>query len=157
MSRRRATGTILSKECRLDRDIKWSTRDVMLIFPESRVAHLISRSNIRSLLDIHFPNSKSAPCTAATVRPLNSSVFIIVNDAVSHSSFPHFTQLIPPQFIYAIKPVINERWTADTETAWLTLFSIALYYMGKAMRNAAAKEVPTTSTTTTTTHRKASV
>ncbi|OQV16669.1 hypothetical protein BV898_09180 [Hypsibius exemplaris] len=41
--------------------------------------------------------------------------------------------LIPPQFIYAIKPALNDKWSAEMEAAWGTLFRIAIYYMGRSL------------------------
>ncbi|XP_055337435.1 neuroglobin-like [Paramacrobiotus metropolitanus] len=44
-----------------------------------------------------------------------------------------YLPLIGPQFIYAIKPIFDSRWTAEIEEAWLGFFAQAIYYMRQTM------------------------
>lgn len=42
-------------------------------------------------------------------------------------------QLIGPQFVYAVKPSMEEHWSDEIEEAWIQLFRYMAYVMKKSM------------------------
>lgn len=42
-------------------------------------------------------------------------------------------QLIGPQFVYAVKPSMEEHWSEEIEEAWIQLFRYMAYIMKKSM------------------------
>lgn len=42
-------------------------------------------------------------------------------------------QLIGPQFLFAIEPILNNHWTPEVEAAWSDLFKFIAYVMREAM------------------------
>ncbi|CAG5129487.1 unnamed protein product [Candidula unifasciata] len=52
---------------------------------------------------------------------------------VMYNAKVDYIDLIGPQFIWAIEPVIGEHWTAEVEQAWSDLFKYISYIMKDAM------------------------
>lgn len=50
--------------------------------------------------------------------------------------FIFFLQLVGNQFVLAIKPHFNNKWTAEMEDAWVQLFKVMTYHMKKGLIDA---------------------
>ena len=44
-------------------------------------------------------------------------------------------QLVGSQFVYAIKPHLEDCWSKELEDAWLQLFRVMSYHMKKGMQS----------------------
>ncbi|GFO30113.1 neuroglobin-1 [Plakobranchus ocellatus] len=52
---------------------------------------------------------------------------------VMYNAKVDYMDLIGPQFIWAIEPVLGDNWTPDVEQAWSDLFKFISYIMKGAM------------------------
>lgn len=55
---------------------------------------------------------------------------------VNYNARYDFVDLVGSQFVYAIKPHLEDGWSKELEEAWLQLFRVMSYYMKKGMQDA---------------------
>lgn len=54
-----------------------------------------------------------------------------------------YIEKIGPQFIYAVKPMLEDLWNAEVENAWLQLFRYITYYMKLTMAQSEKEKTAT--------------
>ncbi|KAK3105434.1 hypothetical protein FSP39_025157 [Pinctada imbricata] len=52
---------------------------------------------------------------------------------VNYTSKYDYIDLMGPQFVYAIKPRLEDTWNEELEEAWLQLFKVMTYHMKQGM------------------------
>lgn len=52
---------------------------------------------------------------------------------IMYGAKPEYVDLIGPQFVYAVKPSLEDHWTNEIEEAWLQLFRFIAYCMKESM------------------------